>query len=163
MLTADQLRERASFDPQTGIFTWIVATNNRVKVGDVAGTINQLGYRRLIINKRSYSCARLAWLYMTGEWPRDQIDHINLSKADNRWCNLREATPSQNQANSGVPRNNSSGFKGVFWEKSRGKWRAEIKVNKKGVVLGRFATREAAHAAYCTAAKNFFGEFMRVA
>jgi hypothetical protein len=49
---------------------------------------------------------------MTGEWPKTQIDHINLDKADNRWCNLREATQSQNFANTRILASNGSGFKG---------------------------------------------------
>jgi hypothetical protein len=97
---------------------------------------------------------------MTGAWPRGQIDHANLKKDDDRWCNLREA-PSQSaqSANRGRLHINKVGFKGVTFEKRR--FRAQITKDDKQYHLGYFATPEAAHAAYVEAAKRLHGEFAR--
>ena len=90
-----------------------------------------------------------------------QVDHKNLSKADNRRDNLRAATNSQNQANRPVSKNNSSGYKGVSFHAGTGRWQARIGVNRKRLFLGRFDTPEAAHEAYVQAAQRYFGEFSR--
>jgi hypothetical protein len=97
---------------------------------------------------------------VTGEWPKPEIDHINIDRPDTRWGNLRVASSSQNHANTPTPAANVSGFKGVGWHKGRRKWRARIKVNCKECHLG-LATAEDAHAVYCEAARKHYGEFAR--
>lgn len=87
------------------------------------------------------------------------VDHINHNPLDNRRCNLRLATRSQNQMNHRVQRNNTSGFKGVHLFKRTGKYRAYIMVMGKEKHLGYFVTAEEAHAAYCAAAAELHGEF----
>ena len=99
---------------------------------------------------------------MTGKFPIDQVDHINLDKLDNRWVNLREATNSQNQANIHAHITNTSGFKGVSWHRGVQKWRAQIERDGHSCYLGYFDTPEAAAAAYANAAQKHFGEFARV-
>lgn len=87
------------------------------------------------------------------------VDHIDGNRLDNRRANLRVATKSENGRNRGRQRNNTSGFKGVTWEKERGKWVAAIMVGGKQAKLGRFDTPEEAYAAYCTAARELHGKF----
>ena len=83
-LTAERLREVLDYDPDTGVFTRKVRTASSVKVGDVAGSLNGKGYIRIRVDGRLYFAHRLAWLYVHGEWPVDQVDHINGIKNDNR-------------------------------------------------------------------------------
>jgi len=104
----------------------------------------------------------VAWLIHFGQWPERQVDHINGDHADNRISNLRLATGTQNQANKGLQRNNTTGFKGVGYRPDRGFF-AIIKKDRKSHYLGQFNTAEEAHAAYCAAAKRLFGEFARTA
>lgn len=94
--------------------------------------------------------------------PTEQVDHVNGNTLDNRAANLRLATPSQNACNHGPQSRNGSGYKGVSWDRSRGKWIAVIAVNKKQKNLGRFATKEAAAHAYNLAAAERHGEFARI-
>ena len=90
-----------------------------------------------------------------------QLDHANCNKLDNTRDNLRLATRQQNQANRGRPANNTSGFKGVSWNKQRGQFVANITVSKKTIYLGYFAEAADAHAAYARAAIRYFGEYAR--
>lgn len=106
---------------------------------------------------------QLAWLLSHDEWPPRNIDHIDMDRANNRLSNLRLATPSQNGANRGRQKNNSSGLKGVAWNKGAKRWRAQIKANGKRRHLGYFDTAEEAHAAYQEAAASLFGDFARTA
>jgi hypothetical protein len=93
------------------------------------------------------------------------VDHINGNGLDNRRANLRVCSQAENLRNRKIHSNNSCGLKGVYWDDSNrgGSWRAQIRVNGKKINLGRFATSEAAHAAYCIAAGHYHGEFARVA
>jgi hypothetical protein len=159
VLTADRLRELFEYDPDSGLFVSIRRNNNRFPAGRIAGTLDKAGYVVIHIDGRVYKAHRLAWLYMTGEWPKKQMDHINLVKADNRWVNLREATHAQNMANR--TSYGKSGFKGVVWNESAKKWQAQLKADGKQEYLGVFATKEEAHAAYCKAAQERFGGFFR--
>jgi hypothetical protein len=161
-ITAERLRELLHYDPETGVFTWLKRAARRVRVGDVAGCVAQSGYRLLKADGRLYRSHRLAWLWMTGEWPPCEIDHINGDKPDNRWANLRLATRSQNQANQGRTVTNTSGYKGVSWNAKSRKWRAQIRVNGRDSDLGYFASAADAHEAYVVAAKHHFGSFARV-
>lgn len=161
-ITAERVREVLSYDPETGELTWIKQLSNRNPVGNRAGVIcKQHGYRIIGIDKKTYHAARLAFLWMMGRWPGDRVDHINMDRSDDRWCNLREATHSQNLANTRRWSHNSSGFKGVHLHRQNGKWRARITRNKRHISLGLYDTPEEAHAAYCAAAAEFYGDFAR--
>ena len=162
MLTAGHLREILNYDPETGVWKWIARTARCIHIGDVAGSMKGQGYWQIQIDGHNYFAHRLAWLYMTDEWPTCQIDHINLDRADNHWTNLREATASQNRANIRPQINNTSGFKGVSWKKRSNWWETQIEVNGKGIYLGHFDCPAAAHFAYIVAAEKYFGEFARV-
>lgn len=161
-LTAERLREVLDYDPETGAFTWKVMLAYRAKVGAVAGWSGDDGRITITINNTYYKAHRLAWLYMTGRWPEQDIDHRDLDASNNRWNNLREATPAQNLWNTGAHRNNKTGYKGVFLVVSSGRYRAAIRVAGKTLHLGCFMSAEMAHAAYAAAAREHRGEFARV-
>lgn len=160
-ITVERLREVLDYDQETGVFAWKISTSNSVKIGDVAGSINGDGYRKIKLDGREYQAHRLAWIYVTGEWPKEFIDHINSTRLDNRFSNLREATHAENRRNVGKQTNNSSGFKGVCWHNQTQRWQAQIAVNGRNKYLGLFDTPEAAHAAYRVAAEKLHGEFSR--
>lgn len=164
-LTSQRLREVLHYNPETGLFTWRVNiySGHHGKrllraVGDVAGGDAGNGYWRVSLDGKRYLAHRLAWLYMTGDWPNAQIDHRDRNPANNAWPNLREATNAQNGANKGALANNKIGIKGVF-PTANGRFRAHIRVNGNRRYLGTFATAEVAHAVYRRAAKAAFGEF----
>jgi hypothetical protein len=161
-LTAERLRSLLDYNPLTGLFTRLVRTANCTKVGEVVGTVDAQGYIGIKIYGRRYKAHRLAWLYQTGKWPEDQVDHENLNRSDNKWSNLREATRSQNMHNTPVQKNNKLGLKGVRSEKG-GKFTARITINRMTRSLGTFTTVELAAAAYAKAANENFKEFARVA
>lgn len=159
-VTVERLHEVLHYDPITGIFRWKATSSRRARAGKIAGSVGTYLYRRIVIDRGIYVAHHLAWLYMTGEWPKDEIDHRNLVKHDNRWENLREATPSQNKAN---VRSRRRGLKGVFFNTITGRYRAEIRKDGVRKTIGYFCTEAEAHAAYVAKAKELHGEFARAA
>jgi hypothetical protein len=172
ILTAEYVRSILDYNPDTGIFTWRPRPLDHFKseidwkswntqhANEMAGS-NKKGYSQIQINKNKLLSHRLAWFYFYGEWPTSGLDHINGIKNDNRICNLRLATDSQNSHNVGVKTNNKSGFKGVSFSREKNKWRAAIALKGKTFFLGYYKTPEEAHAAYCAAATKYHGEFAR--
>lgn len=159
-LTAERLKQLTHYDPVTGVFTPIEFRMGVRNKG--LGNTEKNGYVRICINYRRYQASRLAWLYMTGKWPVQMIDHIDGDRANNRFANLREADAHQNGANRKKPRNyGASGFKGV--SRKPGHWQASIRVHGRLLFLGKFESAEKAHAAYIAAANQHFGEFVRSA
>lgn len=163
MLTAERLRGVLHYNRETGIFTWLVSLSNRTPAGSVAGGPAGRGYLRVSVDGTTHYAHRLAWLYVYGEWPAGKLDHKNLDRGANWIKNLRPASSAENARNSGKPKNNTSGYKGVCLIKKTGKWHAQITVNWKNIHLGYFQTPEAAYAAYCAAAAKHHGEFARTA
>jgi hypothetical protein len=165
MITRERLQEVLSYDSELGVFIWKKPNTNRLKPGDRAGAVDGKGHIQMRVDGVQYSAHRLAWFWVHGEWPVEEIDHIDRNRSNNRISNLRQATKSQNRANTIAFSNNRSGFKGVHF--CRGHlnkpWRALINHQGKRTHLGRFATPEEAHAAYAAAANQMFGEFARVA
>jgi hypothetical protein len=140
-LTLETLKEVLSYNETTGQFTWASKPSNksRAKVGAAAGSFQKTrGYWLITILGEKYLAHRLAWLWFYGEWPSKEIDHINRNRLDNRICNLRLATSSENKQNAGVQSRNKSGHKGIKWYERSKKWRAQITVNKKQIHLGIF-------------------------
>jgi len=125
------------------------------------GWIGRKGYREGRLEGHMCLLHRAIWAYVHGEWPTREIDHINGDRSDNRLGNLRLCDRSSNMANRGPTRKNSSGYKGVYWEKPAKRWIAEICVGYKRRKLGRFTSAEAASAAYKAAALEAFGPFAR--
>jgi len=158
--SAETVREYLDYDPDTGVFRWRVSPSPNVKAGTIAGA-NCEGYRLIRVGGGRFKGHQLAWLYMTGEWASSQIDHRDMNRSNNRWSNLRLATPSQQRANIGKQANNTSGFKGVRWYQPTKKWNAQLRSHGHNKNLGYFKTPQEAHAAYCEEAKRVFGEFAR--
>lgn len=148
-LTAERLRELLHYDPLTGIFTRRVKSGPRVKVGDVAGTTHADGGVEIRVDGRSYKANRLAWLYMTGEWPAAQVDHKDGNRANNVFGNLRDVSPTVNQQNRRrTAVDTKTGRMGVM-EKG-GRFYAYIDVDGRRKWLGGHETADAAHATYLT-------------
>lgn len=139
MITQNELKEILEYDKETGQFKWIVSTG-RVKKGNIAGTIAKNGYIKINLKKFGSPklAHRLAWLYMTGEFPAEQIDHINHIRNDNRWCNLRSVTRSENFKNKHRQTNNTSGVTGVSWNKNDKRWNSRISFDGEVINLGLF-------------------------
>jgi hypothetical protein len=165
MLTQERLKELLTYDPATGIFRWRVARScgarGRTKPGDIAGAIQVRGCIDIGIDGKQYKAHRLAFLYMTGTWPAQGVDHRDLDPTNNAWGNLREANQSQNMANRRAQKNNKLGVKGVSQIGS--KYYARININGTRIHLGSFHTIEAAAAQYAEAAAVAFDDFARVA
>lgn len=162
-LTADRVRAALDYAPETGVFhRKETSRNNRVRAGEVAGHLSPQGYRLIGLDGTQHLAHRLAWLYIHGSWPVNRIDHRNEDKDDNRIANLREATNSENHWNTAPHRRNTSGFKGVSFDKSMGKWHAQICRDYQNRRLGYFDTPEEAHAAYLAAARDLHGAFVPV-
>jgi hypothetical protein len=162
MLSQDELKTLLDYCPETGHFRWNICKNKAMSVGDLAGNINRDGYRHIMINGRTFKAHRLVWLYVYGQFPENEIDHINLNKSDNRLINLREATRSQNNINKANQRNNTSGHKGVCWHKASNKWRARISMNNKRIHLGSFTNIEDAVDAYNNSAIKLHQNFQQL-
>lgn len=162
-LTAEYLRSILDYAPETGVFRWKVKMpHSRVPIGARAGVIDKANDRRRIkICGRQYFAYDLAWLHVYGQWPDSELDHRNCIRDDDRIENLRAATQSQNNGNKARQKNNTSGFKGVSFDKSRSLWEAQITTNGKKRKIGRFPTKEDAGLAYQAAAQAAFGEFAR--
>lgn len=161
MLTVERLKQKLSYNSNTGLFTW-KRSRGPGKEGAVAGRLHNQGYIRISIDYKDYLAHRLAWLYVYGEWPSDEIDHVNGIKTDNRICNLRAATREENCRNVTVNKRNRLGIKGVSERNDcKNRFRAKIMINGKVVVLGQYKTAEEAKAAYNEAARKYFGEFFR--
>lgn len=146
----------------TGEFWWR-EKRGRMRAGDAAGVVNSDGYLVIRIDYVLYYGHRLAWFFVTGKMPESDIDHENLDPSDNRIWNLREATDSQNQANHSIDKMNTSGRKGVSWNREKLRWEARIQVNKTQKFLGYFHHLDDAGEAYVRAASSHFGEFARAA
>lgn len=159
-LTSDKVKELLNYSPETGVFRWKIGTR-KVKVGDFAGCLDSRGYLKIGINKRGYTAHRLAWLYMTGDWPKGSLDHINGNQLDNCWKNLREANKYQQQMNIRRAKNNTSGYKNVFWNPRYSKWEVKGSANGKRFYLGRYKTKEEGNEVYVKWAKENQGEFFK--
>lgn len=136
-LTQAELKIAISYDRATGILRRVDARPHSKK-GAVCGSKNSCGYLNVGVGGVIYPAHRLAFLYETGRWPKDQIDHINGQKDDNRWINLREATQSQNMANRQKQKNNVSGFIGVCWCNRSCSWISYVRINGKHKRIGLF-------------------------
>lgn len=159
MITAALLRELLHYCPATGKFTWRVQLSRKMPVGKVAGSLRPDGRRYVCIFGKHYFTSRLAWMYVTGEWPEHEIDHRDRNRTNDAFFNLRPSTRQQNCFNTGVRKDSSTRRKGVSYEKRTGKWFARISVSGKSKVIGTYATADQAEAAYVDAARMIQGVF----
>lgn len=154
-LTQEYLRSILHYDPLTGVFMWKGKRARRDMQGVVAGTIGRSGHVKICINKSLYYAHRLAWFYMTGNWPKNQIDHIDGNPASNIFTNLRDVSRSVNEQNrKKANKNSKTGFLGVSWSAERNKYVAAITSNNKVTSLGRFNTLKEACDAYLAAKRK---------
>lgn len=156
-LTAARLKALVSYSPEDGLFKWIARTGS-MSAGDAAGSRHVSGYIEVSIDGVQHKAHRLAWLYMNGEWPESEIDHINGVRHDNRAANLRLATRAENMQNKRRYASNSSGVQGVCFHRATGKWSSSIQAGKKRYHLGVFGSKEDAGEAY-RRAKEMLHEF----
>lgn len=159
MLTQERLKHLLSYDPISGEWRWLNPSSYNVVSGQVAGTVSFHGYLIITIGGTKYRASRLAYLYMTGSWPIEEMDHINRCKLDERWENLREVNRSENSLNRDLQANNTSGARGVHWDSSRSKWYAQVKTGGAIFSVGRFDSFDEAVAARDSAAKQLHGDF----
>jgi len=146
LITQEYLKSILEYNPDTGEFIRLVRTANCTQISDIVGTLDKsTGYIRISICNISYRAHRLAWLYMTGEWPKYKIDHIDRIRSNNQVVNLRDIN--KNEFNKGFYKNNNIGIVGVTIVKSL-RYKAVIGVNGKGIYLGTFDTLEEASIAY---------------
>ena len=143
-ITHEHLTDILEYNSETGFFIWKKPKSNRAKVGGVAGWADGQGYTRIRLAKKDYKVHRLAWFYMTGQWPKHQIDHIDGNGFNNSWKNLREATNKQNQENLPMRKTNSSGYRGVWLDKKSKTWIVQICHNRQRFYWCGFKTAEEA-------------------
>ena len=154
-IPAEQVKKMLSYDPKTGIFTWLIKPNRRVRIGDIAGFRRPDGYLIIKLNKVAYRAHRLAWVYMTGAEPMYDIDHIDGNPTNDSFSNLRDVTTAQNIQNQRKAHaRNKNGFLGVSWHAAGKCWRARICVSGKQILLGYFKTPDEAHQAYVQAKRK---------
>ena len=144
MISQQELKALLAYDPETGFFTWLTKASAK-KAGEVAGYRNGR-YTQIGVNGKVYLGHRLAWLYINGEFPSGDIDHVNGDKNDNRIANLRAATRSENNQNLGVRADNKTGHPGIQ-QTPQGRWSAVIQIQGKRIWLGNHTTKEDAIAA----------------
>lgn len=148
-LTAERAREAFDYDPETGALTWKVTRPGGVKAGRVAGCVVRFAaartsYRRVGIDGVDYLAHRVCWLLWHGTWPEDEIDHIDGDGVNNRIANLRAATHAINMRNHPKHLRNKSGATGVYRQRARRKWTAEIHVDGRRLHLGQFESLDEA-------------------
>ena len=148
MITQSDLHQLLNYDPATGRFVWAVSRRSRYgRKGAPAGSLHSSGYVHIRISGQLYKAHRVAWCYVHGYWPAEQIDHVNQVRHDNRIENLRLATPSENSRNRGP----INPHPGVTWDAARGQWRVQRRVDGKNVSVGRYNNKADAIAAACLA------------
>jgi len=161
-LSAGRLRDLLDYDPATGVFTWRVFVKGTRGKGAVAGYTRPDGYQIIVVDKCRYLSHRLAWLWMTGAWPTDTIDHKDGNPRNNRWANLRAASRSQNMANQRTRASNMTQLKGVSFSARDKRWFGRLVADGHLHSSGYLNCPAAAHLWYVVEANKRFGEYARV-
>lgn len=137
-ISQSDLKSVLSYDPDTGIFRWLDRLSIRISINKIAGSNNGNGYIRLRIRGVQYHAHRLAFLYMTGSFPPEEVDHVDGDRSNNRWSNLRSVSHRDNCKNQRPRKKAILAPVGVHWDRARGKWMSSIRMNGKNKHLGRF-------------------------
>ncbi len=173
-ITPFEIRELLDYNPEPGLFVWkerLIRPGHRTdkmwnadNANKQAGYVDAHGYVRITLTvkgqKHYIKAHRLVWFWVTGAWPPEDIDHINMDRSDNRIANLRLATRAENRTNTRAQSNSKSGIKGVSFDKVNNLWRVNITKDGKTKNLGRFLTLEEAVAVRQRHAIALFGEFV---
>lgn len=172
--TPEELRQLLRYEPETGKLYWKPRPaimfdeirhcniwNARYANKEAFTSVKGSGYRHGRVNYKPLLAHRVIWAMVHSRWPEAQIDHVDNDRLNNRIGNLRESTHAENMRNQCNRKTNKSGYKGVHWDSRDKAFRAQISYEGKKIFLGYHATAEAAHAAYCEAAKKYHGEFAR--
>lgn len=134
----DHIREIFHYDPISGFLYWNYDRSSNAKKGSRAGSLTNSGYREVRVGNKQVLAHRVIWGIVYGEYPKEEIDHIDGNKDNNSLLNLRSVTKSQNQRNAGIRSDNKTGVSGVRWHAFHKKWAAQIKVDGKNLHLGYF-------------------------
>lgn len=153
----EELARVFSYDANRGVLVRKIMTSPNAMPGMVAGSRMSNGYISVTFRNKRYLAHRLIWMLVNGGDPLLEIDHINRVRDDNRIENLRPVGMKGNSGNIGLSAHNTSGAKGVCWDKSRSKWIVHIKRFGRQKFLGRYAKQEDAIKAYDAAAIAHFG------
>ena len=142
-ITQEELKKILHYDPEIGVFTWLLKKSNRIKVGQIAGSrqvdiLCGKAYIRIKISKKMYLAHRLAVLYITGNLPENEVDHLDGNGTNNKWKNIRCVSAIENQRNRRLQSNNSSGIGGVYWHVRNGKWHVRTWIGSKLIHLGYY-------------------------
>jgi len=149
MINQELVKSKLNYDPLTGTFQWRKYPDKPV------GRKTTNGYMDIGLGYKRYQAHRVAWMYVYGENPPEDIDHINHDRLDNRISNLRLASRSENMRNSSRSKANTSGFTGVTWDKENCKWAAQYMLHGKCNKIGRFNSMLDAVAARIRANKEY--------
>jgi len=145
-MTKDLLHEL--FEYKNGNLLWKVSKARRIKVGDIAGSVNSNGYMQVQINKKMFRVHRLVWIMHNESIDEElHIDHINRDRLDNCIDNLRLVTPQENSFN--------SKSRGYSWIKAKKKYVAQITIDRVQKTLGAFDNAEDARRAYLDAKEKY--------
>lgn len=161
MLTQARLKEVLHYDPSSGVFTWMMPKMLGKPVGNIFKKDDSPAYLRIKVDQKLYQAHRLVWLYVTGEFPNGPLDHKDGDGLNNRFGNLRECTTLKNSYNAKLSKNNTSGYKNVFWVKAANKWRVIFRVNKKSKAFGSFDNIQDAAERAKQVRTELHGEFAR--
>ncbi len=159
IISQELVKALFDYDCNSGVFTRKLTTGSKAKIGSLAGILTEKGYIDIIVNGHKYKAHRLAWLYCFGEFPVQQLDHIDNNRSNNSLDNLREASTLENSFNKQISSLNTTGYKGVSIDKRSNRYRAYITINGKQKSLGYYATAAEAGQAYIEAAQALHGEF----
>lgn len=143
-LTQERLKQVVDYDKKTGVFSFKEATQkNHVPAGSMSGNRESSGCIRIVIDRKKYLAHRLAWLYVYGTWPRQDLRHLNKNRADNRIDNLIESSDAETSAHKRVARTNQAGVKGIR-QLDSGRYNARIMHDGVAYYLGIFDNLDAA-------------------
>ena len=161
MHTLSELKTVLEYDEVTGLFNWLKSPKYNIPAGSIAGSPNKDGYILIMYKRKSYRASVLAWWFKTGGYHKTIIDHKDGIRANNAWSNLRESTVQQNNYNTKLRIDSSSGYKGVSWCKTTNKWFAQVTENKKRVLSKRFDNLGDAIEAVRIARETHHGKFVK--
>lgn len=157
-ISVDEVKRLFSYDPQTGVVSRLVSRGGAT-LGPVGLDQKEGEYPKVTICGHCFRLHQIAWVLMTGEWADGAIDHKNRDRSDNRWRNLRLATPAQNLLNTSAHARSQTGLKGVSWHKASGKWRVQVNHGGRVVFTGLAQDLEVADELACFIREEVHGEF----